>query len=72
MEENEAVKKQNNSLTKKVDRISEELAIAEETINYYREEIFRGEDDGQATDREESAQDTTGKEDVDGEVGEDS
>lgn len=72
VEENEAVKKQNNSLTKKVDRMSEELAIAEETINYYREEIFRGEDDEQVTDGEESAQDTTGKEDVDGEVGENS
>ena len=72
VEENTSLKDENNRLSKKVDLISEELAIAEETINYYREEIFRGEDDGQVTDREESASNTDGKEDVAGEVGEES
>lgn len=72
VEENANLKEENSNLAKKVDRMSEELAIAEETINYYREEIFRGEDDEQVTDGEESASNTDGKEDVDGEVGEDS
>ena len=71
VEENTNLQKENNSLTKKLNCISEELAIAEETINYYREEIW-GEKDGQATNREESASNTDGKEDVDGEVGEES
>lgn len=71
VEENASLKDENNRLSKKVDRMSEELAIAEETINYYREEIW-GEKDGQTTDGEESASNTDGKEDVNGEVGEES
>lgn len=70
VEENANLKEENSNLAKKVDRMSEELAISEETINYYREEIFRGEDDGQTTDGKESASNTDGKEDVEGGVGE--
>lgn len=80
---------ENETLIRRIDRLNEELAIATETIDYYREENIdpelkkrqkelademrrRIEEDGQATDREESASNTDGKEDVDGEVGEDS